>query len=305
MAILLAYANPSVELLGITTVAGNQTLEKISLNALRVCTVAGISDVPVAAGCDRPLVSDPILAGHVHGESGLDGPVFGEPTVRLRAEHAVELMHQILADHAEPVTLIAVGPLTNVATLLRRHPDDRTRIHEVVIMGGSTGRGNHTPAAEFNICADPEAAAEIVDSGVPLRMHGLNVTHQAQATPDVIERIRSVRGSLAGVCVELLTFFSDRYRQLWGFHGPPLHDPVAVASVIDPGVVSSVRAPLAVELQGEHTRGMTVVDLDHRTGREANAGIALELDRERFWNLVVDAIETLSHDRPPDPLPHL
>lgn len=298
MAILLAAADPAIELRAITTVAGNQTLEKITLNARRVCTLAGITDVPVAAGCDRPLEAEPIVAGHVHGESGLDGTVFDEPTVPLSEDHAVGLMHRLLAESPEPLTIVAVGPLTNVATLFRRHPEDRARVREIVIMGGSTGRGNYTPAAEFNIFADPEAAAEVVGSGVPLRLHGLNVTHQAQATPEVIARIRGIDSRLARVCVELLTFFSGRYRELWGFDGPPLHDPVAVASVIDPDVVSYVHAPLAVELRGEHTRGATVVDLDSRTVREPNASVAVRLDQDRFWDLMIGAIEKLGRPLP-------
>lgn len=293
MAMLLAHADPAIDLRAITTVAGNQTLERVTLNARRMCTVADIREVPLAAGCDRPLSGEPVLAGHVHGESGLEGPEFGEPTVDIREEHAVALMHRVLVEHPEPVTLVAIGPLTNVATLLRQHPRDRSHIREIVVMGGSTERGNYTPAAEFNIYADPEAAAEVVGSGVPLRLHGLNVTHQAQATPDVIARIEAVGSPLAGICVQLLTFYSARYRALWGFDGPPLHDPVAVASVIDPQVVSYVNAPLAVELAGEHTRGATVIDLDGSTGRTAGADVALRLDRDRFWGLMVGAIDKL------------
>ncbi len=293
MAILLAYADPAVDLRAITTVAGNQALDKTSLNARRVCTLAGIGEVPVAAGCDRSLAGQRVSAGYVHGESGLDGAEFDEPTVDLRGEHAVDLMHAVLAGAAEPVTLVGVGPLTNIATLLRRHPGDRSRVRELVIMGGSTERGNYTPAAEFNIYADPEAAAELVDSGIPFRMHGLNVTYQAQATADVLDRIRTLGTRVAGVCADLLTFYGYHYRRLLGFDGPPLHDPVAVAALIDPDVVTSVPAPVAVELRGEHTRGATVVDLDRSTGRDANATVALRLDRERFWGLMIAAIDRL------------
>lgn len=294
MAILLTRANPALQLLAITTVAGNATLDKTTVNAGRVCTLAGITDVPLAAGCDRALGGDLARAGHVHGESGLDGAAFAEPPVPPRAEHAVELMHRLLTEHPEPVTLLAVGPLTNVATLFRHHPQDRERVREVVIMGGTTGRGNYTPYAEFNIVADPEAAAEVVGSGVRLRMHGLNVTHQAQATPDVLARIRELGSPLAEVCSELLTFYGDRYRQLGGFDGPPLHDPVAVAGVIDPEIATYVEAPLAIEVRGEHTRGATVVDLDGHTGRPPNAAVALALDRQRFWALMLGAIAELS-----------
>lgn len=299
MAILLAWADPAVDVLAITTVAGNQTLDKTSLNARRVCTLASIADVPVAAGCARSLASEPVSAGHLHGESGLDGATFGDPTVSLRDEHAVDLMHGILGERAKqagdagPVTLVATGPLTNVATLLRRHPEDRSRVRELVVMGGSTERGNVTPYAEFNIFADPEAAAEVVASGIPVRFHGLNVTYQAQATPDVLDRLRALGSDVAEVCVDLLTFYGDRYRQLRGFQGPPLHDPVAVAAVIDPDVVATASVPLAIELRGEHTRGATVFDLDHSTGREPNATVALRLNHDAFWDLMVGAIQRL------------
>lgn len=292
MAILLTRAHPALHLLAITTVAGNVTLDKTTVNAGRVCALAGIHDVPLAAGCDRALAGDLARAGHVHGESGLDGAAFGEPAVPPRAEHAVELMHRLLAKHPEPVTLLAIGPLTNVATLFRHHSQDRERVREVVIMGGTTGRGNYTPYAEFNIAADPEAAAEVVGSGVRLRMHGLNVTHQVQATPDVLARIRELGSPLAEVCSDLLTFYGDRYRQL-GFDGPPLHDPVAVAGVIDPEIATYVETPLAIELRGEHTRGATVADLEGHTGRAPNAAVALALDRQHFWVLMLRALAEL------------
>lgn len=293
MAILLARADPAVELLAITTVAGNVSLDKTTRNAGLVCALAGITDVPLAAGCDSGLAGELVRAGNVHGASGLDGVAFAEPAVPPRDEHAVELMHGVLAGHTDPVTILAVGPLTNIATLFRRYPRDRERVREIVVMGGSTGRGNHTPYAEFNIAADPEAAAEVVASGVRLRMHGLNVTHQAEATPDVLGRIRALGSPLAEACAGLLDFYGDRYRELGAFAGPPLHDPVAVAAVIDPGIVTYVEAPLAIEVGGEHTRGATVVDLDGRTGRPPDAAVALGLDRERFWSLMVGAIAEL------------
>ncbi|MDB4873019.1 MAG: Ribosylpyrimidine nucleosidase [Gemmatimonadales bacterium] len=293
MAILLSAAHPAVELRAITTVAGNQVLGKTTLNARRICTLAGITGVPIAAGCDRPLARELVIADDVHGDSGLDGPAFGEPTVPVEDEHAVDLMHRVLAESNEPVTLVAVGPLTNVATLLRRHPDDRSRIREIVIMGGSIERGNQTPYAEFNIFVDPEAAAEVIGSGVPVAMHGLNVTHQALATPDVLDRLRVLGTPLADTCVELLTFFASTYRRLWGFEAPPLHDPVAVAYVIDRAVVGCVKAPVRIEVTGEHTRGATVIDLHDRMGWEPNVTVGLRLDRERFWDLMVGAVRYL------------
>ncbi|MFD8795229.1 nucleoside hydrolase [Streptomyces vinaceus] len=293
LAIMLAAGDPAVDLLAITTVAGNQTLAKTTLNARRVCTVAGITGVPVAAGCARPLVQALHVADDVHGASGLDGPRFPAPTVDVVAEHAVDLMYRILTRHPEPVTLVPTAPLTNIALLLTRHPDAARRIREIVLMGGSTERGNRSPAAEFNIQADPEAADIVFRSGVPLTMCGLNVTHQALATPEIVARFERLGTELGQVCVELLTFFASTYRTLWGFQDPPLHDPVAVARVLDPGIVHCVDANVVVELQGRYTRGATVVDLHRYTGRPVNARVALTLDSGAFWDRMVAAVKAL------------
>ncbi|MFJ9641769.1 nucleoside hydrolase [Streptomyces sp. NPDC004244] len=295
LAIMLAAGDPAVELLAITTVAGNQTLAKTTLNARRVCTVAGITGVPVAAGCDRPLVQPLAVADDVHGVSGMDGPAFPEPAVDVVPEHAVDLMHRILNEHPEPVTLVPTAPLTNIALLLTRYPQDAARIREIVLMGGSTERGNRTPAAEFNVRTDPEAADIVLRSGVPLTMCGLNVTHQALATPEVVARFEDLGTELGRVCAGLLTFFASTYRELYGFPDPPLHDPVAVARVIDPRIVHCVGANVVVELAGRFTRGATVVDLHARTGRPVNAQVATALDADRFWDRVVAAVSALGN----------
>jgi inosine-uridine nucleoside N-ribohydrolase len=293
MAILLAAGDPAIDLRAITTVAGNQTLDKTTRNAQRVCTVAGIRDVPIAAGCDRPLEGTLRTAGDVHGESGLDGPAFGEPTVPVDDRHAVELLHEIVRDAEQPVTLVGVGPLTNLATYLQRHPEDRERLERIEIMGGSTGRGNTAPYAEFNILVDPEAAEVVLRSGVPTTWHGLQVTHQATATAEVLGRIDALGTPLAGICVALLTFFRDTYRTLFGLGDPPVHDPVAIAHLIDPATVTTATLPMRIELAGEHTRGATVVDTNGRTGWEPNAEVGLHLDHGRFWDLLVAAIDRL------------
>jgi inosine-uridine nucleoside N-ribohydrolase len=293
IAIMLAAGDPAVDLLAITTVAGNQTLDKTTLNALRVCTLAEIHDVPVAAGCARPLTRPLQVAEDVHGESGLDGPRFGEPTVKVADEHGVDLMHRILQEHPEPVTLVPTGPLTNIALLLTRYPEDAARIREIVLMGGSTERGNVSPYAEFNIFVDPEAAAIVFGSGVPVTMCGLNVTHQALVTPDVVARLEALGGELGPVCAELMTYFASTYRALWGFEAPPLHDPVAVARVIDPTLVECVDAHVAIEVSGEHTRGATVVDLHGYLDKTPNAKVAVGLDVPRFWDRLIAALGNL------------
>jgi purine nucleosidase len=297
MAILLAAGNPAIDLRAITTVAGNQTLAKTTRNAQRMCTVAGIDDVPIAAGCDRPLRGTLITAGDVHGESGLDGPAFGEATVAVDERHAVEVMHEVVQQAEQPVTIVGVGPLTNVATYLDRYPTDRERVERIEIMGGSTGRGNTAPYAEFNVLVDPEAADAVLHSGVPTTWHGLQVTHQATATSAVLARIGSLGTPLAAVCVELMTYFRDTYRALFGLNDPPVHDPVSIAHLIDPATVAAATLPMRIELTGEHTRGATVVDTTGRTGWEPNAEVGLTLDHGRFWDLLIDAIDRLGRDR--------
>jgi purine nucleosidase/pyrimidine-specific ribonucleoside hydrolase len=296
-AILLAAQHPAVDLLAITTVAGNQTLEKTTLNARRVATAAGLNDVPIAAGCDRPLRGPLHVAADVHGESGLDGPSFGEPTVDVVGEHAVELMRRLILDHPEPVTVVPTGPLTNIATLLRDHPEVRPRIRAIVFLGGSSERGNITPYAEFNVFVDPEAADVVIRSGLPVTMCGLNITHQALATPEVLARLEALGSDLARVCVDLLRFFGATYRDLFGLESPPLHDPIAVARVAVPDVVRCVRAPVVVELQGAHTRGATVVDLHERTAGGDIIEVATRLDVPAFWNLVIGAVDALGQTR--------
>ena len=293
LALLLAAGDPRLRLLGVTTVAGNQTLDKTTRNALRVLALAGAADVPVAAGSDRPLVGELTVAEDIHGSSGLDGPDLDVPVAELAGVHAVELMRRLILGGDGPVTLIATGPLTNGALLLRSHPEVVPRVRRVVFMGGSTERGNTTPYGEFNIVTDPEAADIVLRSGLPATMIGLNVTHQALATEEVIAEFLAMGTRLGIVCAELMTFFASTYRRVFGFEHPPVHDPIAVAAVLDPSIVRTVAAPVAVELAGAYTRGATVVDLHRRTGREPNAEVAVGLDVDAFWRLLMDAVAVL------------
>jgi inosine/uridine nucleosidase len=286
VAILLAAGRPdAVDLRAVTTVAGNAELRKVTLNARRVLTLAGVTDVPVAAGAAGPRRGDLITALEVHGESGLDGAELPEPAMALDPRDAVELM----ADRG-PATVVATGPLTNVAALLERSPQT---VQEIVWMGGSTERGNTRPYAEFNALVDPEAAEIVFSSGVPLTMVGLNLTHQAQATPEVVDRLRAVGNPAAQAAIGWLSFFADTYRTVYGFAGPPVHDACALALVIDSSVVRTVETFVAIETEGRWTRGATVVDLHGRLERPPNARVALELDVARFWDLVVEAIAAL------------
>jgi purine nucleosidase len=291
VAIILAAANPEIDLLGITTVAGNGTLERTTRNARATCAMAGIRGVPIAAGAPAPLLGALSTAPTVHGESALDGAELPSgDDLPLEPVHAVELTARLLRASAEPVTLIPVGPLTNVALLLRLHPELTDRIAEIVVMGGSMGAGNVTPFAEFNIWVDPEAADVVFSSNVPVTLCGLDVTHQALATPAVLERLAALGTPLAATVVDLLGFFRDRYRDIWGLDSPPVHDPVAVARVIDPSLVRCEDVYVAIELHGTHTRGATVCDRYRVLGRAPNAQVATALDAPRFWDVVIDAV---------------
>ncbi|MFG1625563.1 nucleoside hydrolase [Kribbella sp. NPDC049227] len=294
MALLLAVADPAIDLLAVTTVAGNQTVDKCTINARRVLSLAGARDVPVARGADRPLVRPLRIADDVHGETGLDGPLFdGDPTVPEATITAHELLVDVLTTQESPVTIVATGALTNVARLLAERPELTDRIDQVVWMGGSTERGNVTPYAEANCFVDPEAADQVLRSGVPFTMCGLNVTHQALVTDDVLASFARIGTPLADVCIEWMTFFASTYKRLWGFTAPPLHDPVAVARVIDPTIVRCVHANVVIETKGEWTAGATAVDLHHYTGRAPNAQVAVELDQTAFWTKLIDAVTLL------------
>jgi inosine-uridine nucleoside N-ribohydrolase len=286
IAILLAAGRPdAIDLRAITTVGGNAELEKVTLNARRVMTLAGIVDVPVAAGAAGPRRGELITALEVHGQSGLDGAELPEPAVALDPRDAVALMAE-----RGPATVVATGPLTNVAALLERAPETVT---EIIWMGGSTDRGNTRPYAEFNALVDPEAAELVFASGFPITMVGLNLTHQAQATPAVVDRLRAIGNASAEAAVGWLGFFAETYRNVYGFEGPPVHDPCALALAIDPSIVRTVETFVAIETEGRWTRGATAVDLHGRLGREPNARVAMELDVARFWDLVVGAIAAL------------
>jgi inosine-uridine nucleoside N-ribohydrolase len=286
IALLLALASPELELLGVTTVAGNQTLEKTTANAIRVLDFIGRDDVTVAAGADRPLVRDPFVAAYVHGETGLDGPDLPPPQREPPALHAVDF----LAERVSGATLVAVGPLTNVALLLAHHPEARP--DRIVLMGGSIGLGNVTPAAEFNIWADPEAAARVFESGLELAMVGLDVTHQALLLDADAEHLRG-SGRTGQMVAELYDFFHRFHRDTYGFGGSPIHDAVAVAYVFRPELMETKHCHVAIECGSELTRGRTVVDLWDRTEEEPNVHVGVGIDGRAFVHLLLERLPTL------------
>jgi pyrimidine-specific ribonucleoside hydrolase len=287
IAILLALASPEVELRGISTVAGNQTLDKTTRNALKVLELADRTDVPVVAGADAPLRRPLRTAANVHGESGLDGPDLPEPTTKTLDGDVVD----VLADWLEPgVVLVPTGPLTNVARLLDKHPQATERI---VWMGGAIAEGNVTPAAEFNAYVDPEAARAVFESGIDVTMIGLDITHKALFDSTHAERLRG-KGKAGKAVAELADFFLEFHRQRYRFDGAPIHDAMAVAHVIDPTLVTTLECNISIETESQFCDGRTVVDRWLVTDLPHNAHPGIDVDAHRFLELLVERIGSLA-----------
>lgn len=294
LAMILAYANPEIELLAVTTVAGNQTLTKVTNNALSIATLIGMKNVPIAAGCDRPLVNEVKVAEDVHGESGIDGTELPAPEVELEDIHGVDLIIKTVLENPEnTVTLVATGALTNIAMAIRKEPKIINRVKEIVLMGGGYRQANASAVAEFNIIVDPEAAHAVFNADWKLTMVGLDVTHQALATEDVLQEFKNINTVTSIKIYELLTFFQKMYKENQNFDFPPVHDPVTVAYLIDPSVMETVKVPVDIELNGKLTRGMTVADFSYPIPQDCKTEIGMELDKNKFWNLIYDALKTI------------
>ncbi|MGL4860671.1 MAG: nucleoside hydrolase [Enterobacteriaceae bacterium] len=294
VAMLLAHGSPDIELLAVTTVVGNQTLEKVTRNALGIASVAGISGVPFAAGCTLPLIRPVRTASYIHGDSGLGGVTLPEPNFALHPHHAVDLIIELVMSHPEKtITLVPVGALTNIALAARKEPRIIDRVKEVVLMGGACRTGNRNAVAEFNIWADPEAAHIVFNSSWPVTMVGLDLTHQALATEEVLDKIEAVGTGPARFVVDLLRYYRDTNMKVHGFSHPPVHDPCAVAYVIDSAVMTVRKAPIEIELHGSLTAGMTVADLRYPAPPECHTQVALELNTDYFWNMVIGALQRI------------
>jgi purine nucleosidase/pyrimidine-specific ribonucleoside hydrolase len=292
VALLLALASDEVDLLGVTTVAGNQTLAKTTANAIRVLDLAGRGDLPVAAGADRPFMRELRVAADIHGESGLDGAELPPPSRQPVGEHAVDWIARAVFAADAPVTLVATGPLTNVGLLLARHPSVAERLGPVVLMGGAVGEGNTTPAAEFNIWVDPEAAHRVFSSGLQLTMVGLDVTHQVLLTSAHLEQLRA-GGRAGAVIADMYGFFLPVHHQRYGWDGAPIHDAVAMAYVIDASLLEVERRGVVIDTGGELSRGRTNVDRWSKLGWEPNCGVAVGVDSERTLDLIIERIGSL------------
>lgn len=294
IAIAVAGRHPRLKLLAVTAVAGNQRLEKTAKNALKVCSHLGITDIPVAAGMLHPLVREPITAANFHGESGLGDVDLGEPSMELDPRHAVDLIIEMLFCSGGDINIVATGPLTNIAVALRKEPGIARKIKRIVMMGGSYGFGNITPAAEFNIYADPEAAQIVFSSGVPIVMMGLDLTHQAPVTQDVMEHIGRLENKASDLFVNLMSFCSARYKERTGLESAPLHDPTTLAWLISPSVIETKAMHVDVELRGEHTYGRTVCDYWGVLKEPPNADVGVRLEVERFWDVICEALSFYS-----------
>jgi inosine-uridine nucleoside N-ribohydrolase len=292
IALLLALGSPEIDLLGVTTVAGNQTLEKTTANAIRVLDHVNRTDVPVAAGAPRPLVREPRTAGEVHGETGLDGPDLPGPSRLPEPMHAIDWIAQAVGESPEPVTLVPTGPLTNIALFLARYPGLESQLERIVLMGGAIGEGNTTPAAEFNIWVDPEAAHRVFQSGVDVTMVGLDVTHQALMTPPLVERLAAA-GKAGKLVADLYEFYSQFHQRHYGWDGAPVHDAVAMAHVIDGTLLTTHHCGVLVDTGPEPSRGRTHVDLHGNMDWAPNCHAAVGIDADRFLEFLITRISSL------------
>jgi inosine-uridine nucleoside N-ribohydrolase len=290
IALLLALASPEVELLGVTTVAGNQTLAKTTVNALKILEFIERTDVPVHAGASRPLVREQWVAEFVHGKSGLDGPDLPDPKTRAAEGHAVDFIAAEVEEH-DDIVLVPVGPLTNIALLLAKHSGIEERIARIVLMGGSIAEGNVTPAAEFNIWADPEAAHRVFMSGVEVTMIGLGVTHRALLRPERVEELRA-SGGVGTLVAELYDFYHGHHVRTYGWEGSPVHDALAVAHVIRGDFVKTEHRHVQVDVGPEPGRGRTYVDLWKRTGNEPNAYVGVNVDGPGFIDFLIERLSS-------------
>ena len=285
IAILLAGRDPRIELLGITVVAGNQTLDRTAINAMQVCQYLGI-DVPVYAGCDRPMVRDKLTAGDIHGSTGLDGPDFAPLDRKLEPMHAVNYLVKTLMESDGNITLVPTGPLTNIAMAMRMEPRIVPKIKRIVLMGGSYSYGNVSPAAEFNIMADGDAAHVVFSCGCPITMVGLDVTRKVLCVPTIVDRMAKIDTPAGHLFVDLMRFFNRTQKEVFGWEGGPLHDPVTVASILDPQLLTTKPMHVEIEHRSIQSYGRTNADVFGYLHLEPNVDVATDLDVDRFWDIV-------------------
>lgn len=299
VAILLAVGNPKIDLLGVTTIGGNAELEKVTYNSRAVLQEAQVFDVPVHKGCSRPLLTPLRPAAEVHGETGLDGVELPDPKdVPLQEGHAVNwIIDTIMNSDPKTITLVATGPLTNIALAARLEPAIVERVKRIVLMGGGVYEANSTPVAEFNIWTDPDAAKIVFELPWDVTMVGLDTTHQALCLPEIQQRIEKSGGEVGQFMSGLMDFFRLAYKENQDFQNPPVHDPCTIAYIIDPSVVKTRRCAVDVENQPGLTFGETVADMRGPADPASHTQVTLDLDFEKFWNIVEDAIVRINEKK--------
>lgn len=291
IAILLAGSNPEINLLGVTVVAGNQTLEKTANNALKVVQWLGL-DIPVFKGCPGPMVRKQMIADDIHGKTGLDGHDFGEIKIKLQEDHAVNFIIDTILNSKEKITVVTCGPMTNLAMALRLEPKIKENIEEIVLMGGAYTFGNVSPAAEFNIIADAEAAYVCFTAGLPITMMGLDVTRKVQVLPEVVERMDKISNKAAEMFVNLMKFFNKSQKEVFGWDGGPLHDPLTVAYLIDPSVVTLKKMNTRIDIRSTDSYGRTNCDYFDYLGLEKNSNVAIDVDVKKYWDIIEKGIRS-------------
>lgn len=293
VAIMLAAKSPKIDLLGITVVAGNQTLENTERNARNIVQCLGI-DVPVYAGCDRPMIREKMTAGDIHGSTGLDGPVFEPLTKELEKEHAVSFIIRTLMESDGDITMVTTGPMTNLGMAIRMEPKIVDKIKQIVLMGGAYTNGNVTPAAEFNIIADGDAAYVCFTSGRPITMMGLDVTRQVLCYPSIVERMGKIGNKASKLFVDLMGHFCKSQKEVFGWEGGPLHDPVTIAYLIDPSVVEVKPMNVQIDIRSTQSYGRTNCDYFGYQQLPPTANVAIGIDAEKFWDIVEEGLRLYS-----------
>lgn len=292
VAIMMAASSVKIDLLGITVEAGNQTIEKTGLNALHLVEYLDL-DIPVALGRGFPLKRNPITCSRIHGESGLDGFIFPLPKKVIDKRDAVSFLRDTLLDN-EKVTLVPTGPLTNIGLLLEKYPEVKPHIEEIVLMGGSMGHGNVTPAAEFNILCDPEAAQIVFNSGVKVKMIGLDVTRKVLLYPDLLERMHLIGNKVSELFYQLMKVFNKTQKDVFGFEGAPLHDPATILSLINPDIIKYQYMNVDIDVTGGPSYGRTNCDRFNYLKQKPNAYVAIDIDVDLYWKEIEKGLKTFN-----------
>ena len=290
VAIMLAAGNPGIEVLGITTESGNQTIEKTSRNALNVLQWIGHGEIPVYRGCLGPMVREKMTAADIHGETGLDGPVFPPLELKLQEKHAVNYIVDTLMASEEPITMVTTGPMTNLGMAIRMQPAIVEKIDRIVLMGGAYQNGNVTPAAEFNILCDPEAAHICFSCGRPVYMMGLDITRKVLCLPEIVARMKKIGNKASDLFVDLMGHFCRTQKEIFGFPGGPLHDPCTIVWLIDPSIITLKPMHTTVDISRGESYGRTNCDFFSYQKKALNSNVAVAVDVDRYWDLIEEEL---------------